>query len=229
MTTTVEATLARIDEQIASRSLLSHPFYQAWTRGQLSNDALKDYAIQYYRHVAAFPTYLSALHSRTEDAESRRRILANLIDEEAGSPNHPELWLQFAERMGAAREHTQSAEPWAETRELVNTFRRNCGEGSPAEGIAALYAYESQIPAVAASKLDGLEKFYGITDAAGTAYFRVHEEADKEHSAVERALLAKHLEGADVARVEQAVATTLDALWNMLSAVRARHAFTNPG
>src|SRR5215831_12775602 len=104
--------LDQIDNDIAAKHLLKHPFYLAWTRGQLSREALADYAAQYYHHVAAFPTYLSAVHANTEEADTRRRILANLIDEEAGSPNHPELWLRFAEGVGVRRDDVQQAELW---------------------------------------------------------------------------------------------------------------------
>jgi thiaminase len=74
-----------IDEQVNARRILLHPFYQRWTAGQLSREALADYAKQYYHHVAAFPAYLSAVHSNTEDGATRREILANLVDEEAGN------------------------------------------------------------------------------------------------------------------------------------------------
>src|SRR5438552_6470296 len=89
--------LDTIDNDIAAKHLLKHPFYLAWTRGELSREALADYARQYYHHVAAFPTYLSAVHAKCEDQDTRKQLLSNLVDEEAGSPNHPELWLQFAE------------------------------------------------------------------------------------------------------------------------------------
>src|SRR5215471_12309459 len=95
--------LDEIDTDIAAKHLLKHPFYLAWTRGELSKDALVDYARQYYHHVAAFPTYLSATHVKCEDQTTRRQLLANLIDEEAGSPNHPELWLKFAEGLGVSK------------------------------------------------------------------------------------------------------------------------------
>ena len=216
-------TLTSIDEQIAARSLLTHPFYQAWTRGELTAAALKDYAIQYYRHVEAFPTYLSALHSHTADAPTRRHILQNLMDEEAGSPNHPELWMQFAGAVGASEADVKSAEPWDETRGLVDVFRRLCHDGSTAEGLAALYSYESQIPAVATSKIDGLQRFYGITSPEALAYFVVHEEADREHSAVERRLLEQHVSEANAGAAKHASAQALDALWEMLSGVCRRH------
>src|SRR4051794_25772897 len=92
--------LDTIDLDIAEKHLLKHPFYLAWTRGELSKEALTDYAKQYYHHVAAFPTYLSAVHSRCDDQPTRRQLLHNLIDEEAGSPNHPQLWKQFAAGLG---------------------------------------------------------------------------------------------------------------------------------
>ena len=223
MSKTAETILNEIDSKIAAKHLLTHPFYQAWTRGELTKEALKDYARQYYHHVAAFPTYLSNVHANTEDQSARRQILANLIDEEAGNPNHPELWLQFAGSLGVPSEDARGVEQWDETRNLINTFRSVCRDGTSAEGLAALYAYESQIPAVSESKIDGLRKFYGITDSAGTHYFEVHIEADTEHAAIERALLSTQLTTASADSAKAGVDSVLDALWGMLSGVCRRH------
>src|SRR5271165_6783268 len=115
--------LGEIDARVASQHLLQHPFYQAWSRGDLSLEALRDYATQYYHHVAAFPTYLSAVHTQTENAEVRRHILSNLVDEEAGSPNHPELWLRFAESLGLDRTEVQRSAQWPATKKLIEDFR----------------------------------------------------------------------------------------------------------
>ena len=140
--------LDKIDNDIAEKHLLKHPFYLAWTRGELSREALSDYARQYYHHVAAFPTYLSAAHAKCGDQPTRKQLLKNLIDEEAGSPNHPELWLKFTEGLGVDDVNVRNTEKWPETKNLIDTFRAVCGDGSTAEGLAALYAYESQIPAI---------------------------------------------------------------------------------
>ena len=220
--------LDAIDQQVATRSLLLHPFYQSWTQGKLSREALGDYAEQYYHHVAAFPTYLSSLHSHTEDAVVRRHILANLMDEEAGTPNHPELWLRFAEALGLNREQVQHAKLWDETKSLIHTFRRICRDRSPADGVAALYAYESQIPAVAESKIDGLRKFYSFRNERGLAYFRVHVEADREHAEVERGLLESYLNETTATSATESAGEVLDALWALLSAVCRRHGIACP-
>src|SRR5256884_116333 len=216
--------LDEIDNDIAEKHLLKHPFYLAWTRGELSREALADYARQYYHHVAAFPTYLSAAHAKCGDQPTRKQLLENLIDEEAGSPNHPELWLKFTEGLGVEDVNVRNTEKWPETKNLIDTFRSVCGDGSTAEGLAALYAYESQIPAICESKIDGLKKHYGFTDPEHYEYFSVHIEADRAHSAVERKILASYIDNHNIDSVRAAVRRILDALWEMLSGVCRRHA-----
>jgi pyrroloquinoline-quinone synthase len=216
--------LDKIDNEIAEKHLLKHPFYLAWTRGELSKEALADYARQYYHHVAAFPTYLSAVHAKCDDQATRKQLLSNLIDEEVGSPNHPELWLKFAEGLGVSDINEPSAEKWRETKNLIDTFRSVCANGSTAEGLTALYAYESQIPAICESKIDGLKKHYGFTDPEHYRYFTVHIDADREHSAAERKMLAVHIDNRNLETVKASVNRVLDALWEMLSGVCRRHA-----
>jgi pyrroloquinoline-quinone synthase len=216
--------LDKIDNDIAEKHLLKHPFYLAWTRGELSKEALTDYARQYYHHVAAFPTYLSAVHAHCDDQATRKQVLSNLIDEEAGSPNHPDLWKQFAEGLGVEDVDLATIEKQPETKNLIDTFRSVCGERSTAEGLAALYAYESQIPAICESKIDGLKKHYGFTDPKAYEYFSVHIEADREHSAAERKMLSSYIDNYNIDSVRASARRVLDALWEMLSGVCRRHA-----
>ena len=216
--------LDTIDRAISDKHLLKHPFYLAWTRGELSREVLADYAAQYYQHVAAFPTYLSAVHAGCEDQPTRRQILDNLNDEEAGSPNHPELWLKFAEAFGVSAVEAKATGKRAETKGLIEAFRAVCAKGSTAEGLAALYAYESQIPAICESKIDGLKTHYGVTDPEEYQYFSVHIEADREHAAAERKMLAGYVDETNFENVRASVERVLNALWEMLSGVCRRHA-----
>ena len=216
--------LDNIDNDIAAKHLLKHPFYLAWTRGELSTEALTDYSQQYYHHVSAFPTYLSAVHANCDDQATRKQLLNNLIDEEAGSPNHPELWKKFADRLGVEDAELAGTEKQPETKNLINTFRLVCKQRSTAEGLAALYAYESQIPSICESKIDGLKKYYGFNKPEHYEYFTVHIEADREHSAAEREMLSRHLDAHNFESVKVSVNRVLDALWDMLSGVCRRHA-----
>jgi pyrroloquinoline-quinone synthase len=226
-TATAIEILSEMDARIQDRHLLRHPFYQAWTAGTLSWEALRDYSSQYYHHVAAFPTYLSALHSQTDDPTIRRHILNNLVEEEGGSPNHPELWMTFAERLGLTREQVETAELWPETRIFIEGFRKICREAGTPAGLSALYAYESQIPAVSESKIQGLRQFYGFDNPEGYRYFSVHIEADQEHSRVERQLLTRCVAPQNRESCFRAVDEVLKRLWSLLSAVCSRHAICN--
>jgi len=211
--------LDRIDAMIAERHLLKHPFYTKWTAGTLPKEAMQEYARQYFAFESAMPRLLSAIHSRTESAEIRQQILDNLWDEEHGKKNHAELWLRFAEGIGVSRDDVQNAEANEATRALVDTYAEIAFDGTPAEGIAALYAYERQVPDTAGSKIHGLRKHYDVEDKRTTSFFAVHGVLDIEHSGAEREMLGKLAEDSDPAAVERAADRALDAWWNFLSAV----------
>ncbi|MBZ0264295.1 CADD family putative folate metabolism protein [bacterium] len=215
--------LKKLHSQIEQKSLLKHPFYQAWTRGELTLESLQDYATQYYKHVEAFPTYLSAVHAGCDDMSVRRHLLDNLNDEEAGNPNHPELWMQFAKGLGLKEEDIKASEIRPETRNLIDTFRAVCLNESTAAGVGALYSYESQIPEVSETKIEGLKEFYGIDNPETYAYFTVHIEADKEHSRVERELLLSLVGAENHDSVISSSDQILDALNGLLDGVCERH------
>jgi len=214
--------IQRLDEIISEKSLLSHPFYQAWTAGTLPTENLREYAKQYFHFEGAFPTFLSAIHAHCEPGETRQAILNNLWDEEQGVENHLALWLRFCESLGLDEADVRASEPNAETRDLVDGFRDVCANGSVAEGLATIYAYESQAPAVAKEKIAGLKKFYGFEDPRGYAFFSVHQELDVEHSAAERTAVAAAAT-TDAARSDLEEATRIAAgrLWRFLDGAYA--------
>src|SRR5438105_12947356 len=83
--------LEKIDEAIASKNLLKHPFYQDWQAGKLSRESLQLYAAQYYRHVEAFPKHLRVLAARA-DEPLKSVVLEKLAEEENPAAPHPQLW-----------------------------------------------------------------------------------------------------------------------------------------
>ncbi|MEO8096642.1 MAG: CADD family putative folate metabolism protein [Acidobacteriota bacterium] len=214
MPTTIEI----LNQKIEAKHLLKHAFYQAWTKGELSLDDLRSYSRQYFAQVRAFPAYLSEMHSHCEDLNSRRVIAANLADEEATSPTHPELWLDFAQGLGVSSEEVLNHQPGPKFQALVNTFRDLAGQDT-GTAAAALYCYEKQIPAVSHEKIAGLKANYGIESDATLKYFAVHEEADVEHAAQWEELLQRHQISAEQAtkvadRVLDALNGALDEVYS---------------
>ncbi len=215
---------SRLENRIAPYNLLTHSFYRAWTAGELTKDDLREYAAEYWHHVSAFPTYLSALHSRLEDAELRRTVLRNLLDEEGidapdGKP-HSALWMDFANGMGASEPEVRNRKPQPETAALIGTLHKLMQQNNAAVGLAALYAYESRVPEIAKQKAAGLREHYGA-DAATCRYFTLHQTADVHHAEVWKQAIQEELaqdpESADKAL--DAAESTAQALWSALDGV----------
>ena len=209
--------LEKLDAAIAQKNLLKHPFYQDWQAGKLSRESLQLYAAQYYRHVEAFPNHLRVLAERA-DVSLKPVVLENLAEEENPAGPHPQLWREFAEALGVSEEDIMNSPSLPGTQNVVHTFRDICGNRSVPEAVAALYAYESQVPEIASTKIDGLNRFYGVSDAKGTAYFSVHEHADKAHRAAWRNWLLENATGSEE-RILASAQDALNALWGALDAV----------
>ena len=218
-----------LDARIAKYDLLCHPFYQAWASGELTRDDLSEYARDYYHHVDAFPRYLADFADRLESGELRDAVLANMADEEGGhhglakiSRSHSELWLDFADGVGAERDLTAHS-PLPEVRSLIAFFERVAREGTPEEALAAFYAYESQVPRIAKEKARGLRERYGFAEVV-CAYFTLHETADVYHSRVWRRQLGQLLELHPGVREKSLDAAEHAAkmMWQALDGIEAR-------
>jgi pyrroloquinoline-quinone synthase len=211
--------LDRLDALIKKYNLLNHPFYEAWSRGELSRTDLQRYAKDYFHHVLAFPTYVSGVHSRISDLRDRQTMLENLMEEEHGPENHPELWLRFAEGIGASRSAVTEHVPSSAVASFVRAFQRATRNANPLVGLSALYAYESQVPSVAHEKIAGLKKFFGVKDARTLQFFDVHEAADVEHSQDERRLIERYAKNGDHEIALKETEKVLKGVWRVLSTV----------
>jgi pyrroloquinoline-quinone synthase len=189
---TTQEFLDKLDEIVRERHMLQHPFYIMWNEGQLTIDMLREYAKEYYHQVHFFPTYVSATHAQCDDMEIRQMLLENLIEEEHGANNHPELWMRFAEALGVSRDEMKSRRYLSHTRASVRILKELAGRDNPAEGLAALYAYESQIPEISTTKIEGLKKWYDMDTPNALEFFQVHEHADEIHRTVTRDALVRH-------------------------------------
>ena len=220
---TVKEFFAELDSRIAKHDLLCHPFYKAWSAGELTREDLREYGRDYFHHVEAFPGYLQEFGSRLADDQLRRVVFMNRDDEmgvDEGSRPHAELWLDFVEGMGGERQI--AGEPLQEIRDLTDFFHGVSREGAPEEALAALYAYESQVPRVAAEKARGLRVRYGA-DEKTCGYFTLHATADVYHSRIWRHQLAKLVEANPNApeKALDAGENAAKALWRALDGIEA--------
>lgn len=204
--------IARLNEIISEFHLLKHKFYQAWSRGELTKANLQCYAAQYYNQVQSFPRFISRVHTNCPQIEARKLLLENLVDEEIHGTDHPALWMQFANGLGATKEMVLNDMPLPETKLMVDTYY-DLAQRDWRDGLCALYAYECQVPEVSASKIAGLKQFYGIDDERTLEFFTAHQAYDVEHANQVAGLIEKYVEPE---RAERATREAAMALWGFL-------------
>ncbi len=196
---------------LEGRRLLTHPFYRRWEAGELRSQELAEYAVHYRAFEAVLPTVLAAVVDRlTADGDlGTADLVARNLADELGRPRpHLELFDEFAGALPDAV--AGSAGPAAEA--LADTYRA-LAEESPTAAIAGLAAYETQAAAIAATKGDGLRRWYGM-DAAGTSFWDVHATMDAEHG--DWAIEALARLDADPTAVADASRRAADAWWALL-------------
>jgi pyrroloquinoline-quinone synthase len=199
-----------LDAVTLDRRLLTHPFYRRWEAGELSRAELADYAQQYRHFEAILPTVLASCRDALADGEGRALVSANLDDElgTSGAPAHLALFDRFATAVGS----TPAVAPSPAMAHLVDVYHSAAAAG-PGAGLAAVAAYEMQAAEVAASKGQGLRRWYGLA-AAATEFWDVHAELDRDH----RRWVVDALSGVDVdaAEVADSARRAADAWWAFL-------------
>jgi pyrroloquinoline-quinone synthase len=181
---------SELDARIERHKMLTHPFHQAWIAGKLTREQLRAYATEYFHLVAAFPTFLSALHCRLDDGSLRRAVLRNLADEEVEGRAHSDMWLDFAEGLGLSASQVRLSQPGLAVRHLIECFYRSASQDPPVQVLAAIYAYDSQVPRTSVERARALLRHYGA-DERTCGFFVLHSYADALHAKVWRAELTR--------------------------------------
>ena len=206
----------RIDLEIENRSLLKHPFYKMWSEGKLTIDHLQGYSKEYFQLVKVVPKFVERIAEVIGNSDDD--IITNNAREEA---EHVELWARFATALGVSRSDLITYGGSEKTNEAVAKVMRLAGL-SFEEAVAAMYAYEMELPKISRSKIDGLKKFYGMDSEDATKYFEIHEEADVRHAQVWREILQRIPSERHDAVINAAI-KSLQAQNNLLDSVHEKY------
>lgn len=176
--------IKRIDEIIEDQSLLKHKFYVMWNEGELSIDSLSGYSKEYFQLVKAVPSFVESIIEESP-SELKQAMLMNKVEEQ----EHIAPWIKFANALGVTQNQIKDYQGLEKTRQAISMMSNlmDSLEG----GASAMYALEQEIPKISLSKIDGLRKFYEISDDDSIEYFRLHTEADIRHAALWRKILEK--------------------------------------
>ena len=168
--------LQKIDRIIEERSLLNHPFYQAWSDGKLTRESLTGYSKEYYQLVKAVPIFMTQLMDHIPSTS-----YDELKFHQQEEFSHIGMWERFASGLGVSRIDLLNYDGLDKTNHAISGMRHLMGKLE--SGVAAMYAFEKEIPKISQIKLEGLAEFYGLTSEDVTKYFKEHMEADIRHTA----------------------------------------------
>jgi pyrroloquinoline-quinone synthase len=209
--------IERIDYQIEKHSLLKHVFYQMWSEGKLTINHLQGYSKEYFQLVKVVPKFVENIFNAIADPSLKRAVGQNLKEES----EHIEPWIMFSTAMGVQRNDLASYKGENETNMAVSTLSQ-LTERSLEEAVAAMYAYEKELPKISRSKIDGLKKFYGVQSNEATKYLEIHEEVDLRHSEVWKNIL-KTIPEEKQERALNAAISSLEAQNKLLDSVQKKY------
>jgi pyrroloquinoline-quinone synthase len=169
----------QIDFEIEKHSLLKHDFYRLWQEGKLTIDHLAGYSKEYYQLVKIVPTLVENALKTNKEIKYQHGILNTLEDER----QHIEPWTKFSSSLHVDPKELLNYSGDDLTKQAIDDLIK-ISESSFEEAVAALYAFEKELPKISETKLGGLEKFYGITDDESNEYFKIHKEVDIYHSKI---------------------------------------------
>ena len=176
------ALTAEIDGMIGERTLLGHPFYEAWSAGELSLESLAGYSKEYFQLVKAVPRLMEPVVAAAP-AGTAAELDSNMREER----DHIRPWIGFAASLGVGRDELEAYGGLEKTRRAVSLLDSlMSGYGA---GASAMYALEKELPEISRIKMEGLAEFYGITGDAALEYFVLHTEADVRHAAAWRGIV----------------------------------------
>lgn len=209
--------IERIDYEIEKHSLLKHVFYQMWSEGKLTINHLQGYSKEYFQLVKVVPKFVENIFNVIADPSLKRAVGQNLKEES----EHIEPWIMFSTAMGVQRNDLASYKGENETNMAVSTLSQ-LTERSLEEAVAAMYAYEKELPKISKSKIDGLKKFYGVQSNEATKYLEIHEEVDLRHSEVWKNILKTIPEEKQECALNAAI-SSLEAQNKLLDSVHKKY------
>ena len=207
----------RINAEIEKGSLLKHRFYQVWQEGKLTLDQLSGYSKEYFQLVKNVPSFVeNALDNNPN--KNYDKIIESILAEER---EHVEPWIRFAASLDVSSEELQQYPGESLTTKAVSDLSV-ISKSSFEEGVAALYAFEKELPKISETKSKGLRQFYNKFDDDSHRYFDIHKEADIYHAKIWENILNECSEDMHE-KIMDAVKISLAAQKDLLDSVHNKY------
>jgi len=174
----------RIDQEVEKKSLLKHPFYKMWSNGELGLNHLQGYSLEYFQLVKVVPEMVHNIKIKLQESGLRSTVEESHREESS----HVEPWIRFATSLGIKEQDLLNYICDENTEKAVSLLVE-LTKSPLDEAVCAMYAYELDLPNISRTKIEGLNKFYNLSNADSTNYFEIHQEADIRHANIWRNMI----------------------------------------
>lgn len=213
--------LSRLKREVIGHPALTHPFLERFGDGDASEEGVRAFAIQYYRHVRVSRLYLARLIAGCEGDEGLQLALAGILFDEYGHLNpeetHPALYRRFLRALGLTEEEWEAPPTLPEIHAYITVHRELTGHPDVRLGLGAMGpASEWPVPPIYVRLSEGLRKAAGLSEEA-LEIFTSHVTMDVEHARIMMEAVAPYAESEEgQARVREGAMRSLDARSVML-------------
>lgn len=181
----LNALFARLERK--RRTLKFHPTIDRIERGELTMPQLRHWATQLFvGNKAHNANILGLIYAKCDDFAARKAIVENLNEEELGRQSgvmrsHLELYLEFGEALGIARDQMMHARMSPDATAMVH-WMYWLAESKPWYTTLAGISLGSELhnPDAYLRVIGGLKRNYKLDNHA-VRFFTVHVEVDKAH------------------------------------------------
>ena len=213
--------LARLKREVIGHPALVHPFLGRFGQGDTSEEGVRTFAIQYYRHVRVSRLYLAALISNCGHDEKLQLALAEILFDEYGhldpEETHPALYRRFLRTLGVTEEEWEVPPTIPEVQLYISAHRELTRDPDIRLGLGALGpASEWPVPPIYVRLTEGLKKATDLPDEA-LEIFTSHVTMDVAHARIMLEAIAPYAEGEEgQKKVREGAMRSLDARSVML-------------
>lgn len=213
--------LEQLKREVIGHPALTHPFLERFGDGEADAEGVRQFAIQYYRHVRVSRLYLAALISNCREDEKLQLALAEILMDEYGHLNpaetHPALYRRFLHALDISEEEWEAPATMPEIEAYISVHYELCGNPDFRLGLGALGpASEWPVPPIYVRLSEGLKKSAEVTDD-DLEIFTSHVTMDVTHARIMMEAIAPYADDEEGQRkVREGALRSLDARSIML-------------
>ena len=212
-------------EKVLAHGAVNNPYLDRFERGEIGDEDLRDFAIQFYGFVKNFPRILATLLANTPDQKAADELCVILASELGnGKPEerHEYLYHAFLRSIDVDPVQAQKLGLEPETEDFVRGMAELYGHRDYGVALGASFGLENMAISMWDHLLPGLRRLQGTTHRGmDLTYFTFHRELESTHEDGMESALAGSTELA-VDSLKYGVDTMLNYLQRMWMGLEKR-------